>query len=56
MLKVYQKMGDPGIFRNDRFCLAGDHVFDPRLMDKPLVRELVDEMDITRKSFKLMQF
>ncbi|KAM0424542.1 hypothetical protein ACHAPT_010258 [Fusarium lateritium] len=56
MLKVYQKMGDPGIFRNDRFWLAGDHVVDPRLRDKPLVRELVDEMDMARKKFKLTQF
>ncbi|KAJ3460268.1 hypothetical protein MRS44_011135 [Fusarium solani] len=56
MLKVYQKMGDPGIFRNDRFWLAGDHVVDPRLMGQPLVRELVDEMDMARKKFKLTQF
>lgn len=56
MLKVYQKMGDPGIFRNDRFWLAGDHVVDPRLMDQPLVQELVDEMDMARKKFKLTQF
>ncbi|KAF2176149.1 aconitase family protein [Zopfia rhizophila CBS 207.26] len=56
MLKVYNKMGDPGIFRNDRFWLAGDHVVDPRLKDTPLVRELVDEMDMARKRFKMTQY
>lgn len=56
MLQVYNKLGDPGIFRNDRFWLAGDHVVDPRLMDTPLVQKLVSEMDVARKRFKMTQF
>ena len=56
MLQAYNKLGDPGIFRNDRFWLAGDHVVDPRLMDTPLVKQLVGEMDLARKRFKMTEF
>jgi hypothetical protein len=28
---TYDKLGNPGIFRNDRFWLAGDHVVEPRV-------------------------
>ncbi|EHA48059.1 3-isopropylmalate dehydratase large subunit 2 [Pyricularia oryzae 70-15] len=56
MLQVYNKLGDPGVFRNDRFWLAGDHVVDPRVSDTPLVQSLVREMDFARKKFKMTQF
>ncbi|KAG7038209.1 aconitase family protein [Colletotrichum scovillei] len=56
MLQVYNKLGDPGIFSNSNFWLAGDHVVDPRLMDTPLVQKLVGEMDFARKKFKMTQF
>ncbi|GKT68748.1 aconitase family protein [Colletotrichum tofieldiae] len=56
MLQVYNKLGDPGIFSNSRFWLAGDHVVDPRLMDTPLVQKLVGEMDFARKKFKMTQY
>ncbi|KAK8131833.1 aconitase family protein [Apiospora kogelbergensis] len=56
MLQVYNKLRDPGIFRSDRFWLAGDHVVDPRLADTPLVQSLVKEMDFARKKFKMTEF
>lgn len=56
MLQVYNQLGDPGIFRSDRFWLAGDHVVDPRLKDTPLVQKLESQMDFARKKFKMTQF
>jgi hypothetical protein len=31
METTYNHLGKPGIFRNDRFWLCGDHVVDPRV-------------------------
>ncbi|KDN65687.1 putative aconitase family protein [Colletotrichum sublineola] len=56
MLQAYNKLGDPGVFRNDRFWLAGDHFVDPRLADTPLMQSLVRKMDFARKRFKMTQF
>ncbi|KAF9874425.1 aconitase family protein [Colletotrichum karsti] len=56
MLQAYNKLGDPGIFSNSKFWLAGDHVVDPRIMDTPLVQKLVGEMDYARKRFKMTEF
>ncbi|KAK2036641.1 3-isopropylmalate dehydratase large subunit 2 [Colletotrichum somersetense] len=56
MLQVYNKLGDPGIFSNSNFWLAGDHVVEPRLKDTPLVQKLGQEMDFARKRFKMTQF
>ncbi|KAK1996796.1 aconitase family protein [Colletotrichum falcatum] len=56
MLQAYDKLGDPGVFRNDRFWLAGDHFVDPRLADTPLMQSLVRKMDFARKRFKMTQF
>ena len=56
MIRVYNRLGNPGIFRNDRFWLAGDHVVDPRIMDTPLVKELTEQTDIAKKSFKMTEF
>ncbi|KAF6838638.1 3-isopropylmalate dehydratase large subunit 2 [Colletotrichum musicola] len=56
MLQAYNKLGDPGIFSNSRFWLAGDHVVDPRIMDTPLVQKLVGQMDFARKRFKMTEF
>ncbi|KAK8117201.1 uncharacterized protein PG998_005482 [Apiospora kogelbergensis] len=56
MLQVYNQLGDPGVFRSDRFWLAGDHVVDPRLKDTPLVQKLESQMDFARKKFKMTQF
>ncbi|OMJ30425.1 putative aconitate hydratase [Smittium culicis] len=42
MDKTYAQMGNPGVHRNDRFWLAIDHTVDPRIMDKPLTRQLIE--------------
>ncbi|KAI1866711.1 uncharacterized protein JN550_007564 [Neoarthrinium moseri] len=56
MVSVYNRLGDPGIFRNDRFWIAGDHVVDPRNYDTPLTKKLMAQTDKARRSFKMTEF
>lgn len=55
MEKTYNVLGKPGIFRNDRFWLAGDHVVDPRIKDAPKVKAMVDASDRARQVFKMTE-
>ena len=48
-------MGKPGICRNDRFWLAGDHLVDPRVLDKPKIKAYVDAADRAKKEFKMTE-
>jgi hypothetical protein len=52
---TYEELGKPGIFRNDRLWLAGDHVVDPRIMDAPKVKPLLESSEKARKVFKLSE-
>jgi homoaconitase/3-isopropylmalate dehydratase large subunit len=56
MEKAYENFGKPGIFRNDRFWLAGDHAVDPRIMDTPRIKPLVDASERARQIFKLTEY
>lgn len=56
METVYDGIGRPGIFRNDRFWLAGDHRVEPELYKKPQVRALMDKSERARDEFKLTDF
>ena len=55
MEKTYNALGKPGIFRNDRFWLAGDHVVDPRINDVPKVKAMVDSSERARQVFKMTE-
>jgi hypothetical protein len=55
MKKTYDGLGQPGIFRNDRFWLAGDHVVDPRVMTEPRIEPLVKASDWAKKNFKMTE-
>ena len=55
MERIYNQLGKPGIFRNDRFWLAGDHVVDPRIMDHPKIKPLVDASERAKRSFKMTE-
>jgi hypothetical protein len=55
MEKTYNALGKPGIFRNDRFWLAGDHVVDPRIKDVPKVKRMVDSSERARQVFKMTE-
>ncbi|EHK17249.1 uncharacterized protein TRIVIDRAFT_41788 [Trichoderma virens Gv29-8] len=53
---TYNRLGNPGIFRNDRFWLAGDHVVDPRIKDMPPVKKLIESSERARKVFKMTEY
>ena len=55
MERTYEKLGSPGIFRNDRFWLAGDHVVDPRVNAMPQVQHLINANE-RAKHFKMTDY
>lgn len=55
METTYEELGKPGIFRNDRLWIAGDHVVDPRIMDAPKVKPLVEASERARQVFKMTE-
>lgn len=55
MEKTYNALGKPGIFRNDRFWLAGDHVVDPKIKDVPSVKAMIDSSERARQDFKMTE-
>ena len=56
MKGTYDELGEPGIFRNDRFWLAGDHVVDPRVNHVPAIKSLIDASERARKVFKMTEY
>lgn len=56
MERTYDRLGSPGIFRNDRFWLAGDHVVDPRISGMPVVKKLIESSVKARKVFKMTEY
>ncbi|PVI02551.1 aconitase iron-sulfur domain-containing protein [Periconia macrospinosa] len=55
MEKTYESLGSPGIFRNDRLWIAGDHVVDPRVMDHPKIKPLIDASERAKRIFKMTE-
>ena len=56
MEAAYNQLGKPGIFRNDRLWIAGDHVVDPRVIHNPKIKALVDSSERAKTSFKLTEY
>jgi hypothetical protein len=56
MERAYMSLGKPGIFRNDRFWLAGDHVVDPRIKNMPQVKALVSASERAREQFRMTEY
>ena len=56
MEHTYDSLGQPGIFRNDRLWIAGDHVVDPRVNDVPKVRALIDASERAKRVFKMTDY
>ncbi|KAM0458871.1 hypothetical protein ACHAPV_005861 [Trichoderma viride] len=56
MEHTYDSLGNPGIFRNDRFWLAGDHVVEPRVKGVPAVKRLIESSEKARKVFKMTEY
>ncbi|KIY01663.1 uncharacterized protein Z520_01800 [Fonsecaea multimorphosa CBS 102226] len=53
MERWYDRLGQPGIYRNDRFWLAGDHLVDPRVIDTPKIRSFIESSECARREFKM---
>ncbi|KAK6835654.1 hypothetical protein RU639_002147 [Aspergillus parasiticus] len=56
MESTYNRLRKSGIFRNDRFWLAGDHVVDPRINSLPKVQALIDASERATRVFKLTDY
>ncbi|KAK7955724.1 aconitase family protein [Apiospora aurea] len=56
MVQVYDRLGKPGIFRNDRFWLAGDHSVEPRNLDTPLSRQLIAQSESAKRACKMTEY
>ena len=54
--RSYDALGRPGIFRNDRYWLAGDHRVEPALYDTPAVKGLMQTSRKAQQEFKLTDF
>ena len=56
MKKTYDQLGKPGVFRNDRFWLAGDHIVDPRINHRPHVKQAIEESEEAKTTFKMTEY
>ena len=56
MLKTYEELGSPEIWRNDRFWLAGDHVVHPDVMKVPKIQAMVNNAEKAKKTFKMTEY
>jgi len=56
MERTYRQLENPGIFRNDRFWLALDHVVDPRINDRPEVKKIIELGEKAREDFKMTEY
>jgi homoaconitase/3-isopropylmalate dehydratase large subunit len=56
MEKTYDSLGRPGIFRNDRLWIAGDHIVDPRVNAQPRIKALIESSERARQVFKLTEY
>ncbi|KAF9249740.1 hypothetical protein DTO027I6_9492 [Penicillium roqueforti] len=56
METTYNLLGKPGVFRNDRFWLSGDHIVDPRINELPQVQALIGVSERAKKTFKMTEY
>lgn len=56
MARTYKELGSPGIWRNDRFWLAGDHVVHPAVAKVPQIKTMVDVSEKAKRDFKMTEY
>ncbi|RDL41554.1 Uncharacterized protein BP5553_01533 [Venustampulla echinocandica] len=56
MERAYNSLGKPGLFRNDRFWLAGDHVVEPRVNHLPKVQALLASSKRAKEDFRMTDY
>jgi hypothetical protein len=55
MLKTIKDIGEPDLWRNDRFWMAGDHVVEPRNRDLPSAQKLLKEMNRAKYKYRMTE-
>ena len=56
MQRMFEDIGSPGIWRNDRLWIAGDHVVHPTIMDNPKIKMYVDNAEKAKRDFKMVDY
>jgi hypothetical protein len=56
MARTYRELDKPGIWRNDRFWLAGDHVVHPAVAQVPKIKAMVDVAEKAKHEFKMTEY
>ncbi|OAP59168.1 hypothetical protein AYL99_06466 [Fonsecaea erecta] len=56
MARTWRRLGSPGIWRNDRFWLAGDHVVHPAVAQVPKIKALVEVAEKAKHEFKMTEY
>ncbi|KAK4506374.1 hypothetical protein PRZ48_000104 [Zasmidium cellare] len=56
MVATYKAINSPGIFRNDRLWIAGDHVVHPTIRNEPKVKRFVDKAEAAKYEFLLTEY
>ena len=56
MERTHQDLGNPGIWRNDRFWLAGDHIVHPDVRHIDKVKSMVDVAEKAKKMFRMTEY
>lgn len=56
MDRIHKDFGSPGIWRNDRFWLAGDHVVHPAVASHPKIKAMVEASERAKKDFKMTEY
>ena len=56
MAATYEELGSPGIWRNDRFWIAGDHVVHPSITDNPKIKAYIETAEKAKKDFRMTEY
>ena len=56
MARTHSQLGNPGIWRNDRFWLAGDHFVHPDVMHMPRIKGMLENMEWAKREFKMTEY
>ncbi|KAK4940303.1 hypothetical protein LTR10_019519 [Elasticomyces elasticus] len=56
MARTHKELGSPGIWRNDRFWLAGDHVYHPAVASNPKIKSFLDVAEQAKNEFKMTEY
>ena len=56
MSRTYEELGSPGIWRNDRFWIAGDHVVHPTIANEPKIKAYIETAERAKKDFRMTEY